>query len=361
MIGLAVARRLAQEGMHITLLERGECGRESSWAGAGVAKPSDPRRDDAVARLRARSLQVYAEFCAAVREESGVDPQYDACGEMELLLTQNSFEDANARESAAAGRNTPDGQPQFELHAPEKTHALEPAVAPNVFGALECRSTLQVRSPRLLAGLIEACRRAGVEIRQSTHVRDFLVDAGRVVGISADAGEIAAGKVVLCAGAWSSQIGLRLHSLMPVHPVRGQIVLIRCEHRPFRRVISHGKTYLVPRRDGHVLLGSTEEPEAGFQKRNTAQATAFLTTRAMELVPALERATIVATWSGLRPGTPDDLPYLGFVPGIDGLIAATGHYRSGLALAPVTAEIVRSLMCGREYDIDISPCRPGRG
>jgi glycine oxidase len=147
---------------------------------------------------------------------------------------------------------------------------------------------------------------------------------------------------------------------MPVVPVRGQIVLLKLPSRPFTPIISRGKTYLVPRHDGHVLLGATEEPDAGYNKRNTAAGVSKLVASALQMVPSLADAPIEATWAGLRPGTPDDKPYIGPVPGFDGLIAATGHFRTGLTNAPVTAEAVAAMISGRGFDTDLTDCRPGR-
>ncbi len=182
----------------------------------------------------------------------------------------------------------------------------------------------------------------------------------RVVGVRTEKDAFYSDAVVLCAGAWSSQICERLRTLMPVHPVKGQIVLLKLESRPFGPVISHGKEYLVARRDGHVLMGSTEEPEALFNKRSTAAGVSRLIDMALRHVPSLAQGSVVGTWAGLRPGTPDDRPYIGPVPEYDGLIAATGHFRSGLILAPSTAEAVECMLDGRNYAIDLSVCRPGR-
>jgi len=359
-IGLTIARRLATEGLAVTLLERAQVGREASWAGAGVLAPPNPHRKDAVAELQLRSQSMYPDFCAELMHESGIDPEYEPCGELEVAFDEAGLQVLRADERAANGRRMADGRPAFEIHTGEETRRLEAIVSAQVVGSLECRQTAQVRNPRLLHALHTACVRTGVDIRENSPVHDFVVEGDRVTGVRTETGTIAAAYVVLCAGAWSSQIGERLQSVMPVHPVRGQMALLKLDRRPFERIIARGKTYLVPRRDGHVLLGATEEPEAGFTKRNNAKSIAGLLERAVRMVPMLADAPVAATWSGLRPGTPDDMPYIGPVPGLTGLIAATGHYRTGLTMAPVTAEVVAAIIQDKPYDIDLTCCRPGR-
>ena len=359
-VGLTTARRLACEGLKISLLERSQCGREASWAGAGIIAPPNPHRNDGLSELQYRSIALYPDLCATLQEETGIDPEYDRCGELELHHTADTWGIAKSYERVTEGRTTPDGKPIYALHAPEALGQVEAVVTREVVGVLECRLTAQVRNPRLLAALRTACVNAGVDVREHAAVDDFIVDGARITGVRAGSETLDAGTVILCAGAWSSQIGDRLATLMPVHPVRGQVVLLSLDARPFTRIISSGKTYLVPRKDGHVLLGSTEEPEAGYEKRNTPEGVSRLIQTALEMVPMLAEAPVQATWSGLRPGTPDDLPYLGPVPGVEGLIAATGHFRAGLTLAPATAEVVWHVVNQRPFDIDLARCLPGR-
>lgn len=359
-IGLTVARRLASDGLAVDVLERGVCGREASWAGAGVLSPCNPHRSDALFELQDRSLGMYPALCAELVHETGIDPDYDLCGALELLFTDDAASIARSDERAGRDKRLPDGRKVYELHDPTETARIAPAVTTDLLGSLECRSAAQVRNPRLLRALLASCGKRGVEIRDGTPVVDLLVEGGRVTGVQTAQGHVEGGCVVLCAGAWSSQVHARLNDTMPVVPVRGQIVLLKLPSRPFTPIISRGKTYLVPRHDGHVLLGATEEPDAGYNKRNTAAGVSKLVASALQMVPSLADAPIEATWAGLRPGTPDDKPYIGPVPGFDGLIAATGHFRTGLTNAPVTAEAVAAMINGRGFDTDLTDCRPGR-
>lgn len=357
---MSIARRLARDGLTVTLCERSTCGREASWAGAGILSPCNPHRNDPIFHFQERSLSLYPQFCMELRAETGIDMEYERCGELQLLFTEDAVNIARSDERAAVGRVIEPGVPLYQWRSRNETCKIEPAVSTEVLGSLECRQTAQLRNPRLLQALRQACLRAGVNLREHAAVDELIIDGSRVTGVRVGDERLEAGCVVVCAGAWSSAIGKRLANLMPVHPLRGQIVLLQLAHRPFQRIISHGRFYLVPRRDGHVLLGSTEEPHAGFEKRNTAKGISLLMEKALRMVPSLADAPVQAIWSGLRPGTPDDKPYLGPVPDHDGLIAATGHFRTGLTLAPATADAVAAAVQNRPYDIDLNSCRPGR-
>lgn len=359
-IGLTVARRLALDGAAVELLERDECGRGASWAGAGIIAPCNPHRSDPIFHLHQRSLAAYPGLCAELLDETGIDSEYDACGAVELLFTEQSVHLARSDAQAAGSRTTGDGESILQLLAADQVPRFAPMATRELLGALVCRQTAVVRNPRLLAALRESCLRLGMRIRERTQVTGLVTSGTTVTGVAASEGMIAAKTVVLCAGAWSSSVDPRLAAIMPVHPVRGQMILLKLEQRAFSRVITKGKTYLVPRRDGHVLIGSTEEPDAGFRARCTSDGVAKLTSTAVHLVPSLADAPVVGAWAGLRPGTLDDKPFLGRVPGYDGLIAATGHFRAGLTLAQVTADVVAVLCADREYDLDLSCCAPGR-
>lgn len=358
-IGLSIARALALDGFSVTLLDRGQCGRESSWAGAGVLAPCNPHRRDSIATLRNESLTRYPQWCESLASQTGIDPEYEPCGELEIALDEDALRSLRDNERAAADEILADGHPAYRFLSVSGTRRLEPAISGDFLGSLECRRTAQVRNPRLLRALFQSCKMLNVNMQEGTSVHAILKRDGRCGGVETSHGTFSAGHVVLCAGAWSSQLaGLTVP--VPVHPVRGQMILMKFENRPFRHVIARGKTYLVPRRDGHVLLGATEEHDKSFSKRNTASGIAGLIQTAMKLVPGVAEGTLVTQWTGLRPGTPDENPIIGPVPGCDGLLAATGHYRAGLILAPITAEIVCSLISGRQIDADLAACGPAR-
>ena len=359
-IGLTIARRLRADEAKVTVLERDVCGRGASWAGAGVLAPPNPHRKDAVAALHLQSLGMYPALCAELLEETGIDPEYDSCGEIEVALDDRGLASLQDDARVANGRRRPDGDLAFEVLSIEEARGLEPSLTTKAVGAMLCRETAQVRNPRLLQALKTSCLKRGVDIHEGEEVFDFVVEHDRFVGVQLADRVLRASTGVLCAGAWSTQIGSRLAALMPVRPIRGQMICMKLERPPLNHVVSRGKTYWVPRRDGHLLLGATEEHDAGFVIRNTPQGIEKLIGKGLELVPALADAPIVHTWAGLRPGTPDDLPYLGPIPGFEGFFAATGHFRSGLGLAPATAEVLASMVAKTTFPLDLSCSRVGR-
>lgn len=359
-VGLTVARQLARDGFQTALVERHTCGREASWAGAGILAPRNPHAADALTDLRRRSLALFGPFCADLLSETGIDPEYDACGAIDVCLTDQDLRVVREDAAASAGRVTADGKPVLEVIPAEQVRQLEPMLTPNLLAALLYRETATVRNPRLLQALQASCCGAGGSIHEHAPVEHWLFDGDRVRGVVTPQRTLVADHVVLCAGAWSPLIGEQLGTLIPGHPVRGQMVLMKFDAPPLKHVIQRGKVYLVPRRDGHVLLGATEEHDAGFDKRCTAKGVGWLIEKGIELAPALADAPVVATWSGLRPASKDNAPYIGPVPGMPGLIAATGHFRSGLTLAPVTAEAVSAMIRGQTYEVDLSACAPGR-
>lgn len=369
-IGLSCALRIRQAGACVTLLDRGPVGREASWAGAGILDAGSRLRTDPLALLRRASVALYPALIEELREFTGIDPEYVPCGSLDLITDDNQEASARREAAAAERQRTDAGAPLLALLSAEEARRIEPQVAHDIRGALLDRSAARVRNPRLLAALRQACERAGVAVREHVPVRRIAARDGRVEGVETPAGRIGSRWVVLAAGAWSGEVFASSlfdssdadgapASLLPVRPVRGQIVLL--EHSPplLQRILQHGRSYLVPRNDGKLLVGSTEEPEAGFEKRNTVQEVAGLLSAGRRLVPALRDASFVAAWSGLRPGSADGMPYLGPVPGWDGLLAATGHFRSGLTLAPITAKLIAECLSGGAPP-ELQPLRPGR-
>lgn len=357
-IGLAVAYRLAVAGVRVTLVERGQCGRSASWAGAGIIEYGSHARSDPLALLRRASCARYPAFAAELHDRTGIDPQYRACGALDLITDDNQQAAAQRELAAAAGQTTEDGAAAIELLTSEQARLLEPRLTPQIRGALLKRRSAQVRSPRMLAALRAACAELGVELREQTAVGGLILEGERVRGVRTAAGEISAGWTVLAAGAWSQQLAPGLAALMPGAPVRGQIVLLKTA--PLARMIEHGRNYLVGRDDGHVLCGSTQEPEAGFAAVNTAGGVAAILNTALRFMPSLGQAELVQAWAGLRPGAPDGKPYLGPVPGHAGLIAATAHLRGGWTLAPITADLVAQYVTTERTEMDWTPFFPGR-
>ncbi len=228
-----------------------------------------------------------------------------------------------------------------------------------VRGAWWLPDECQLRNPHYLQALARVCELHEVVISTDVEVRDFVVSGGQIRAVIAGDTVINADQVCVTSGAWTGQLLQKLGMTIGVVPIRGQIVLFRCERPPVSCVINEGPRYLVPREDGHLLVGSTEE-EAGFDKRTTEVAIADLMEFARSLLPALDHAEVKQTWAGLRPASFDGFPYLGAIPGLSNAFVAAGHYRSGLYLSPGTATVMAQLMCGEATSLDLSVFRVER-
>jgi glycine oxidase len=217
----------------------------------------------------------------------------------------------------------------------------------------------QLRNPRHLKALLAACQQSGVTITPNVAASDFVVERDAIARVDTSSGPLRARHYCFTAGAWTGPLMQRLGIEAGILPIRGQIALFRCERPPITRIVNEGSRYLVPRDDGRVLAGSTEE-EVGFDKRTTDEAIADLIAFARSLVPALADAEVERTWAGLRPGSFDGLPYVGMLPGLANASIAAGHFRTGLYLSPATAVVMGQLLCGEQSEIDLAPFRVGR-
>ena len=353
-VGAAIAERVAREGMSVTLVDRGEIGRAASWAAAGLLTPVHPwRYPEAMLQLNADSLALWPDLAARLLTETGVDIELRRTGLLSLLDTDEDEAEADSRVAWKRGR----GERAERLTAAQAL-AMEPALAPGIRGALHLPDLAQIRNHRAAPALAAAAAKRGAHILEHTAVLGLLEQSGRVVGARTTAGEISAGVVVLAAGAWSGAVLAmddRPPSLATV-PSRGQILLLRTTPGALRHMVLASGEYLVPRADGRVLAGSTVE-YVGFDARVTLRGITQIGAAVARMAPALAEARLEKTWAGLRPDTPDHMPVIGEVR--PGLVAATGHFRSGIMLAPITAEIVRQVLawnCTR----DLAPFAPHR-
>lgn len=358
-IGVSLAYELACQGMAVHLIDRGPIGREASWAGAGILPPANLATSiDSLDRLRALSHSMHREWAARLRDETGIDTGYRECGG--IYLARSIGEAASLHAFAAMLREM-----EIEINHLSATEVaeLEPALA-EVTGQLKAAYSLpgeaQLRNPDHLRALAVACEQRGVQITASCPATDFVCENGRIVAVQTASGELHADRYCIASGAWTERLLDRLGLKTGIMPIRGQMAMFKCDQRPFQRVLNEGPRYLVPRDDGRVLVGSTEE-EAGFDKSTTEEGVGELIALARELVPALREAPIENTWAGLRPGSFDGFPYIGAVPGLDNAFAAAGHYRSGLHMSPGTAMVLRQLILGETPEIDLTPFRVGRG
>jgi glycine oxidase len=354
-IGLSLAYVLAREGVLATVLDRRELGREASWAGAGLIPPYTERLTlNPAVELRSWSAALLPALSAALRDETGIDNGYRRTGGVDVAAT--AAEDDDLRR--AAGRWRLEGV-VYERMAPAEFARVEPALNPDLRVAYFLPDRAQIRNPRMLQALVRAATLRGATLLPHEPVLGFEVEGDRVRAVRTALGRRPCGCAVVAAGPWSAALleGVGVHA--PTPPIKGEIVLLRSERRLLTRIVEHGNNYLVPRDDGRVLVGATEE-NAGFDYRTTPAGLRDLLGEALRLCPVLAEAEVERSWAGLRPGSIDGRPYLGFAPGFRNLIVATGHRRAGLQLAPATAEVIADLVLGRAPRLDLSSFRLDR-
>lgn len=333
-IGLTTAYNLARDGVRVTVVDRGKVGHEASWAGAGIVPPGNPSLATSPPdQLRAVSSCMMPGLSADLRSQTGIDNGYRRCGGVDWL-DPTEVTETTALWASEGLRFSAIGESRGRkgYHLPD---------------------TAQVRNPRHLRALTAACGIFHVTFRPGNGVELIERDGGVTFS---DGSTVTPGAVVVTAGAWTG----RLLSGVFVRPVRGQIALLRLPEPPITHIVQEDKRYTVPRDDGRVLIGSTEEPEAGFAKRTTPEAIAGLRRWAEQWVPALRSAELEAAWAGLRPSSVDGLPYIGKVPGYQSVFVAAGHFRAGIQQSPATGRALADLLQGREPVIPLASFRPDR-
>lgn len=336
-IGLSIAWELSRHGRSVRVLEQGQFGQEASWAGAGMLPPGNPNRAMTVeAKLRSGSHILWPDWSERLRDVTGIDNGFHRCGGVEVFPTGN-IESLDEKVTFWTTEGV-----TVEALAADALHARLPLLHPDIPAGYFLPELGQVRNPRHLKALYQACRASGVDLRSGCPVHEFVQRDGRIQGVRTATDEFQAAEYIIAGGAWSGMLLKRAGFDLPVEPVRGQIVLL--ESPPvIPHVIEVGSRYLVPRPDGRLLIGSTEE-RVGFEKRTTARGIAGLLEFGQQLIPALANARFERAWAGLRPFAPGSLPRIGRIPGTTNLTVAAGHFRAGLQLSPITAVLIREMM-----------------
>lgn len=340
-IGCAVARILARGSVAVAVVERNRPGAEASWAAAGMLSPlAESHRPGPFLDLLRAAITRFPALSAELLAETGVDIRYRRDGTLLLALTaqDDAVLDERWRWQSAEGL-------AVERLGAAEARALEPAVSPRLLRALRFPDDHQVDNRKLSRALWLSAAAAGAELLAGREVVELVREGDRVAGVLlADGERVEAGAVVLAAGSWSGRID-GLPRPLPVEPVHGQLIALDGAGLGLRHVIDSPRIYLVPRADGRVIAGATVE-RTGFVRAVTEEAIATLLAAAVEAVPALADRPILDSWSGLRPGTPDEQPIIGRDPEVENLVYATGHFRNGILLAPITAEAVAALLNG---------------
>jgi glycine oxidase len=352
-IGGAIALEVSRAGMRVGVFDRQQPGQEASWASAGILSPA-PESPAMIAMvpLGKMSLALYPEFVAQVEEISGMNTGFRSKGTLEALFSG----DAKAELSTIIALHHGLGLKAEPLRAAD-ARELEPALSEDVEAAVLRPDERSVDNRILTSAVLEAARRSGAEIFADNGVKAIWREGQRCAGLILQNEKVEATWTIIAAGCFSAAIdGVAAYA--PLRPAKGQMVALRAEDVEIERVLWGEHIYLVPRNDGRILAGATVE-YAGFDKRTTAGGIEKILSAAIELAPGLANARIEETWAGLRPDTPDHLPILGPTD-MDGLLMATGHFRSGILLTPITARLIREWITEQSVSVDwdrFSPLR----
>ncbi len=339
-IGLSLSLELRKKGASVLVVERGEPGREASYAAGGMLVDCSAETPAALQPLAAARARMYPEFVQELQVESGLYVDLRDRGAIVFPPPEHVYE-----------------RPGFKLETllPAPLAELEPSLAePNRPAFYLKERSVDPRG--LTAAALAAAQRRGVDFSSGDAVMAVNLSDGRVSGVITKKTSFHASKVVNCAGAWSGQIPPHA---FPTRPVKGQML---CLISPVRELLKHvirsPEIYLIPRSDGRIIVGTTVE-EAGFDKRTDVATIQRLHRSAIAMVPELRNAKILEDWAGLRPGTPDSLPILG-ATGTPGYYVATGHFRDGILLAPITARVMAQIIEGKNPDHDLANFSPAR-
>lgn len=347
LLGLLTAYELALADVDVLVLERHEPGQESSWAGGGILSPLYPwRYPDAVSELARWSQQHYPDFADHIQQASGIDPEWTQSG---LLILDGEID---AAQTWAQRFDV-----SLSVLDESALHQQEPALSKLGVHALHLPDVAQLRNPRLLKALRKTLQTMGVEIRSQSEVNGFEVRGGRVCGVKVNGQSLAAEQVVVASGAWSGDLLANLGLKLEVYPVKGQMLLFRTEPDVLQHILLYKDRYLIPRRDGRILMGSTME-HVGFEKLVDDEIRGELSELAVAMVPRIAHYPIERHWAGLRPGSPDGVPFIGPHPALTGLYINAGHFRNGVVMGYASARLLVDQMLERTPILDVSPYLP---
>jgi glycine oxidase len=334
-IGCSIAYHLAGAGVRVTVVERGQLGGSASGVAAGmVAALSEGFSAGEPLKLALESRALLLELLPRLEKESGIDVEYLCPGILHLALSPEDEEGLKARL---------EWQEPLEMGVrwltSQEVRRMEPALGEGILGALFSPQEGHLNSRRLVMAFAQGAARRGATLLQDTEVMGLLCQQRRVTGVRLASGDLESDWVVMASGAWAGQYSDWLGVDIPVHPVKGQILAARIVPSPISAIVWHGITYLLPKADGSIVIGTTRE-EVGFRDKPTIQGIARILSSAIDLVPAMAGAELHKVWAGLRPASPDEIPILGPVDGWDGVLMAVGHYRSGILLSTATGALI---------------------
>ena len=348
-IGMMMARTLSDSGADVTIVDKNTLCKESSWAGGGIVSPLYPwRYRPEITALASWSQGYYPKLAEQLLAETGIDPEFRSGG----LLTLRVEDEEEALAWAE--------KHQRPLTRVDKDfiYQTETNIAPGKEQAIWMPEVGSIRNPRLGQALKRSLElRDNVRIIEGVEVKAIREMDGHVIGVDTANSVLSADKVIIASGAWSSGILKGVLPDMPIEPVRGQMLVYKAQLGLVDRVVMLDGRYVIPRNDGRILVGSTLE-YTGFEKQTTEEAKQSLMASAEAIIPALKDIPVEHHWAGLRPGSPDGIPFIGEVPGVKKLYINAGHFRNGLVLAPAATQLLCNQLLGEDPIIDPVPYRP---
>ena len=354
-IGSSIGYYLSKAGVRVMLFDRREAGHEATGASAGMLIPlSESRGPGEFTDLALESARLFEALSSELYERTGMDIGYRKTSLLRVALDEMEEHELRERRSWQDRAGIP-----VAWLDPRSALDVEPALNPEVRAALYYANDHQVNALALTRAMIRASVDLGMILRERTAVDSLVIEGDRVTGVRAGDDTVHADEVVIATGAWSASWGTLLRTTIPVRPVRGQLIALKTSGTPIRSVVFSSVGYVVSKAEGLTYVGATEE-EAGFDSRPTAAGVESILNVIPRLTPGLGGATFHSAWAGLRPGTPDRLPLLGRLPGWRGVTLATGHYRNGILLAPVTGVLISDLLRREQPRLPLTAFDPGR-
>ena len=358
-IGLSTAWELASRGHKVSLFDKGPFGRKASWAGAGILLPGNSATAiHPLEHLESASNDLHEKWARRLLDETGIDNGFRKCGglyvattagEVATLAGSVGYWEERKIDADSLSRD------EFLKQFPSLAH-LENS---DTFLSAWMPDEAQICNPWHLQALIRACESAAVVLAPDSTVSKFQSSSGKLQSLDCDGNRIHFDAFVFASGAWTQQVTSDLVDCVQMVPVRGQMILYRLDEPLDLPIVNEGTRYVVPRDDGHVLVGATIE-EAGFDESTTEMAIERLALDAQRLVLELTKDKIEKTWAGLRPGTHDGFPYMGRLPGLENAFVSTGHFKTGLQLSTGSAVAMADFVEGKETLVDMTPFDPSR-
>lgn len=351
-IGGSVAYSLAKRGMEVLLLEKDSLAGQASGAAAGMlGAQAELEGEGPLFQLAKTSRAMFNGLADELKIASGIDIELVNKGMMKLALTDR--EQQEHRRILEVHRQNDE---LAELLTGDEARRREPALANEVMGALYLERDGQVAAPQLALGFLKSAEALGSVIKEDVEVHSFHSSKGKIIGVATTEGDFMSDNIVVTGGAWSESLLMEMGLPLITHPVKGECFSVRTEVPLLSSTIFSSGCYLVPKKGGRIIVGATVIPNT-FNQQTTVKGISLLLENAKKLVPSIEEAEWEGAWAGIRPQTADGLPYMGEHPDYDGLFIATGHYRNGILLSPITGEVMADLIEGKKPSLDISSFR----